>query len=439
MKHREFYWYKLDNAAKIFPSVSSENATNVFRMTARLFENIVPELLQNAVERALEEMPTFRVKLHKGVFWYYFETNFNKPVVKKEYTYPCSRIDRQTNNAFLFDVTYYGKNINLDIFHAISDGTGATEFLKRIIGYYLSLLYPEKVSTCRLMSEASSDIAKSEDSFMRVSKEAKMKSKSLVRPKCYNINSILTINNEIKVIKGVMPASQICAIAKEKGVTVTALLASVLIYSIYMEDFRYYPKNKSIQICVPVNLRSIFGSDTSRNFFTTITLGINFFNNEYSLDDVIKAVSDELTNQIKKENLHSLLKFGVEMQEKPYLRFLPLFIKNIGLKIAFAKGEKGFTTVLSNLGRITLHESLEPFVERFELLMSPTLGNHIKTSVCSYKDNLVYCFTSNSEDTDIQKRFFTTFVKMGAEVTISTNECTDDSEDKDGEKYESLQ
>ena len=91
---------------------------------------------------------------------------------------------------------------------------------------------------------------------------------------------------------------------------------------------------------------------------------------------------------------------------------------------------------VKNKGRITSYNVCYTKLLR---LMSPTLGNHIKTSVCSYKDNLVYCFTSNSEDTDIQKRFFTTFVKMGAEVTISTNECTDDSEDKDGEKYESLQ
>ena len=37
----------------------------------------------------------------------------------------------------LFKVTYYKKRINFEVFHVLTDGTGATEFLKELVKNYL--------------------------------------------------------------------------------------------------------------------------------------------------------------------------------------------------------------------------------------------------------------------------------------------------------------
>ncbi len=47
-------WYKLDNTAKIFPMIANENLSNVFRISVILKEEIVPELLQRALEDVLQ-------------------------------------------------------------------------------------------------------------------------------------------------------------------------------------------------------------------------------------------------------------------------------------------------------------------------------------------------------------------------------------------------
>ena len=94
MPQNDLNWYKLDNAARLFPSVSSTTATNVFRLSVRLYEEVNPEFLNKAVIQALDETPSFRVRLRKGLFWYYFENNPAEPEVKEE---KFSNVDELNN------------------------------------------------------------------------------------------------------------------------------------------------------------------------------------------------------------------------------------------------------------------------------------------------------------------------------------------------------
>ena len=102
-------WRRLDNTAKIFPVIANENVSQVFRISATLKEPVDPELLGRALEEILPEIRNFRVKLRRGLFWYYFEENDRIPQVKRENTYPCRFIDPHGNQRFLFRVTYYEK------------------------------------------------------------------------------------------------------------------------------------------------------------------------------------------------------------------------------------------------------------------------------------------------------------------------------------------
>ena len=420
MIHKDYYWYKLDNAAKIFPSVSTIKVSNVFRLTVNLKDNVQPDVLQQALEKALEQIPAFNMRLHKGLFWYYFEHNTKKPIVKQEYSYPCRKIDRYTNNGFLFDVTYFEKNINLEVFHALSDGTGGINFLTCILTNYLHILYPKEIDI-HCSNTVTADIASSEDSFLRMNLQSSDEIQSIVRPKSYKIKMVLTNNNQVNIIKGIMPTNKIKEIAKQYKTTITVYLTSVLINSIYQEVFKYAPADKTINVCIPVNLRNFFPSKTYRNFFASIPAGINFYKKDYNFDQIIELVSNQFENELTKENLESMVNYTVEIQNKKYLRFLPLFVKNIGLKYVFSKGEKGFTSVLSNLGNINLPTEYATYVERFEFLLSPTVNNSYKTTCCSYNNRLVYAFATNNENTDIQRRFFQTIKSHGADITISAN------------------
>ena len=132
-------WHRLDNTGKIFPMIANENLSNVFRISVTLKEEIDPGLLGQALEEVLPWFAGFKVKLKRGFFWYYFEENKRQPFVEQEGSWPCRYIDPKSNQLYLFRVSYYGTRINLEVFHAVTDGMGAVNFLKELTAGYLEL------------------------------------------------------------------------------------------------------------------------------------------------------------------------------------------------------------------------------------------------------------------------------------------------------------
>lgn len=132
-------WRKLDNTAKLMAAVSGEDLSNVFRICPVLKKPVRPELLEQALSEVLEEFPMFRVRLRRGFFWNYFETNNREPMVEEENTFPCKYIDPHGSSHYLFRVSYYKNRINLEVFHALTDGMGAIQFAKRLTVRYLEL------------------------------------------------------------------------------------------------------------------------------------------------------------------------------------------------------------------------------------------------------------------------------------------------------------
>ena len=124
-------WYKLDNAAKIFPSVTNKGRTNTFRVSMILDHKINPEVLQEAVGIVIKRFVNLNVRLKRGLFWYYFEPNEHTPTVVKESPYICQSYKRKDLHNFLFEVSYFDNRITLETFHSLT-GTGAMEMLKSI-------------------------------------------------------------------------------------------------------------------------------------------------------------------------------------------------------------------------------------------------------------------------------------------------------------------
>ena len=97
MKKNSFEWFKLDNAAKIFPGQNSKTWSNVFRIGVELKESVEPLLLKKALCRTLRRMPCFDVRIKAGFFWYYFEKNPNDPLVLEDVKNICYRVKFREN------------------------------------------------------------------------------------------------------------------------------------------------------------------------------------------------------------------------------------------------------------------------------------------------------------------------------------------------------
>ncbi|NLP48868.1 MAG: hypothetical protein GX345_08020 [Clostridiales bacterium] len=77
-RERQGSWFKLDNAAKIFPGQNSGRWSNIFRVSLALKQKIDPSLLEKALDDVIERFPCFAVRMRRGFFWYYLEANKHK-------------------------------------------------------------------------------------------------------------------------------------------------------------------------------------------------------------------------------------------------------------------------------------------------------------------------------------------------------------------------
>ncbi|WP_042347924.1 hypothetical protein [Bacillus massiliigorillae] len=415
-------WYKLDNAAKLFPSVTNFKYSAVFRISVLLKDKVDEVILQQSINSIYERFPMFTVSLRRGVFWNYFDSCDEIIEVEEEQDYPCKAINFQSGKESLFKVLYYENRISIEVFHSITDGSGAIEFLKSLLYYYLkhhehSLEHEEKI----ILGDTVVGKYELEDSFLKYHKDCYVE--SLHSDKSYQIKGTPFEQYGNNVIHGIVSASKLNKIAKNHGATITSYLTAILIYSIYHSRVKHEKKNEAIVVSVPVNLRQRFPSRTLRNFFGVVNLGAKI---DEKTD--ISRLSLQLTEMLKyktsKENLQNIIYNNVNMEQKKAAPFIPLIIKKWFVQLGFTKlGENKRTMTLSNLGNINLPTKMYEYIEHIEAVVYPSAKSPISCGICSVNDKLTITFARNIIETDILQHFFTFLAEdTNLDVCVYSNE-----------------
>lgn len=400
-------WYKLDNAAKIFPPTTDQYDTKTFRFSVSLKEEIEESYLLEALQETLKDYPIFHSTLKKGFFWYYLEESEAKPFVKEEEQIPCDYM-----YGLLYRVTYYKKRINLEVSHALTDATGTLAFLKSLTANYLKLKY--KLEDIPVLDTASTT-EKSDDSFERYFKRARIHKKKIGKAS-YKVNGVDYPENRIKIIEGLMSTEKVLALAKQYHTTMTIYLTSVLIDSIG-KQMTMREKRKPVYITVPVNLRKYFPSQTIRNFFNTISVSYQF-HDDSSFTDILSQVEKQFHESLTKEALNDNMSDMVFLENVFVLRLIPRVIKDFILKLSFEITRESHTMTLSNIGRIEMPEVLQNYIDYFDVFSST---DGVQACVCSFQNQLMVSFTSHFVNSEIEKNFFRALSAEGVEVKLHTN------------------
>lgn len=96
------------------------------------------------------------------------------PQVHEEDRPVCSPLYNRGKKTPLFDISYYGRKINLEVFHALTDGAGAFEFMRTIIYYYVTYRHPAQFQDePPLLDYDASTSHRKEDSFRRYGEKGK--------------------------------------------------------------------------------------------------------------------------------------------------------------------------------------------------------------------------------------------------------------------------
>lgn len=419
MKKREIEkWRRLDNSAKLFPLLSTTKYSNVFRISAVLKEKINPDILKEAVIKALETLKCFKVKLKKGLFWYYFEENFRDIIIEEEKTYPCKYIDPQTNNEYLFKVTYFENKINLEIFHALTDGNSGTRFMQEITYNYIELAHKDRFQDKKRTERKIS--YNTEDSYMKnynkkLPGNASGKKAYILKGKKYPLDMV-GVTHEI------MDIGKLKEIAKENEATVTQYLTAVLIYSIYQANYKKNNSKKPIKICIPVNLKKYFKSETISNFFSYITIEANMEDKKLQdFENILEFVKKDFKNRLTYDEINKTMSSTVKIGNNPFIKGIPLFLKKVLIQISYIEIRKYTTTTFSNIGRIGIIGDYQEYIKEFLFLIAPEKVEKIKCSACSYNDKLIFTFTSILREKEIENYFLEFLKSQGLNVEVESN------------------
>lgn len=416
---QEIRWDKLDNTANLFPVIAGESMSNVYRISVTLTELVDHELLQEALDIVLPKFDGFNLRLQKGIFWYYFEENGNPaPKVKEENTYPCRFIVQNKNKHYLFRVTYFKYRINLEVFHVLTDGMGGINFLKELTYQYLRLCHPE------IREKVGDDLncgtsLNREDSFIK--NYRKSTSKPYQTQKAYLVKGEKLLPGEFGVMHGYMKIPALKEVCHKYGVSINEYLVGVFVYSVYQECLKGMPSDKPIRVAVPVNLRPYFASNTTKNFFVMVSAEFHPTKEDYTFEEILQTVRESLKAQINKENLEKLFSYNVSNEKVWIARIAPLFLKNLAMKIVYIQSALANTTTITNIGNIGVEDVYKPYIEMFHAFLAMSKGQHIKGTICSYDDTLVFTFSYDLQDTGIQKVFFRKIAADGIEVQLDSN------------------
>ncbi|MBS5282855.1 MAG: MFS transporter [Clostridiales bacterium] len=412
-------WHRLDNTGKLFPMIANENLSNVFRVSAVLKEEVVPELLQRALEEVLPFFKGFSVRLKRGFFWYYFEENKRQPFIEEEQGAPCRYIDPKSNQMYLFRVTYFRRRINLEVFHAVTDGMGAMEFLKALVTRYLDL-QAGREGTVKPCDTGGRRVA--EDSYLKNYKKLPKRRYSS-RP-AYRIRGRLIPGGGQSIIQGELDLGQLKEVCKRRSVSVTRYLAACLIWSIYEGYMAGLPAAEPIAINLPINLRAFFGSSTTSNFFAVISLDYKPEKEHESFEAILESVCSQMDEKIVKEKLEEIISYNVSNEKKWYVRILPLFIKWMALGIIFRRNDRAHTITLSNIGPVFLEEEYQSCVENFHMMIGVSRRQPVKCGVCTFQDKVTCSFTSVYDDSRLADTFFGRLRTEGIQVHTKGNGMT---------------
>lgn len=394
-KHKKT-WRKLDNTAKIF-SLDEKNNTSTFRYSVLLKKDVDPSVLQKALNKTINDCPSYKMKMGAGLFWNYLELNEKNIIIQEENEIPCEHINFKKNNDYLFKVTYFKNKINLDVFHVLTDGAGASVLLKALVYNYLILKYKLKNDI-----KYENEINNFQDQYLEYY-DPKLKELGKGK-KAYQIPGIPNkkINNTYHYIVSVKELKTIC---RKYQVTITEYLTAVYIYALYNSIYNKKSK-KELVIAIPINLRKVFNKETTANFFTYMKINSNVCNKEkISFYDILEYTKGEfyvkLTEDKIKEYIARDMKIGMNIP----IRLAPLFAKKLFIKYLGFSVKRSFTTMLSNIGPVDIEEKYKKYIDNILVLVMPNNEQKIKCTVCSYQDKLNITLNSNINDKDMQKVF----------------------------------
>lgn len=429
---KESEWYRLDNAAKIYPPVLSDDLTSVFRLSCTLTEPVKVGSLNEALKITAQRFPYFSTTLRKGFFWYYLEKRDIVPSLTGEESRMLTGFPVGSVNRLLYRVMAHENRISVEFIHVLTDGGGALEFFRSLLTTYLRLTGRDISYSEGVIDPASTpDPEETEDSFKRYYRREVPKTSNI--GKAWNLPFKVENNPMPMVTEAEISVSQLKSAAAKEKVSITEYLTAIYIFclqEIYYESLNISSdrRHKIIRLEVPINMRRLLPSKTMRNFALFVMPEIDLSLGRYTFEEIVRIVYHYMQTQTDIRLIYKIISRNVKPETNPLLRVMPLFIKNLALTIAYRKhGPTKYSSVLTNLGVVKMPAGSEQFIKSFSIIPPPPNKIlKVNSGVVSYGDTMRMAFANLTRSRDFERKILTFIASGGIDVKIINNEITNE-------------
>lgn len=468
-------WVRLDNASNIFLAARSDADPKVFRISAETDHEVDPDLLQRALDETYDRYPLYHAVLRRGVFWYYLQDSDLRPRVTAEDQHTCAPIYQADRRNLLFRVVHHHRRIALEIFHVLSDGTGALWFLTDLVGAYLRLRYPGEERSAsdgedavvapddpgqpesrrpqpdpgldEIAPEPEPAYELTGDSFAHYFRRRRRRDRKrdpegesaaadpdsaalsglgrfvgASTAKAHRVRGTRNPDNRTRAVELTMPVGEVLALARAEGVSLTMYLTALFFESIRRASGGL-GEHRTIAASLPVNLRQFFPSTSARNFFTTVRVAHTFGEGADDLGAICRRLDAEFRPQATPAALEAKLRKFIRFERALALRVVPRPLKDLALGLFNRASNRGLTVAVSNLGRVTLPAPVEAHVERMLFHVSA-----VRPQFCamSHAGQLAITFTSPFSETGYIREFARQLTEQGVDVTVGAARVTEE-------------
>lgn len=415
---KKLYRRNLDDQAKIFSLSFNKKDTSIFSISTTLKEKIDKELLEKALLISIKKYKLFKVKMKKGFFKYYLEENLKSPVIQNQKNAKFKKINTKDNNEYLFSVTYQNKKINIYFFHILTDGNGGNEFFKDIISNYLELKYP---TMYKENSNSLDEIKINTENSYKKCYDFSCK-KAYTAPKAYQLKGEELEKGTIDINKFNINLAKLKKYAKEKESSISEFLISMISYCIYKTNYKKNKGKKPINICVPINLKKYFPTETITNFVSHMMISLKFKQNKnYNFEEILSMVKHEFNKKLKKERIIETITANGKAVNNFFVNITPLFLKKLLVILGSFEVKKKFTITLTNLGGINLGDNYSKFINDFSFTLPPDWAEKTRCAVCSFKDKLIINFATKLKEKSFEMKFKELLTEFNIEFELVTN------------------
>lgn len=382
-----------------------------------LSEDIKEDALRRALKRTLKRYPLYRHTI---------EENENKGIhyvpIPEDNPYPIftgekknRRFGSDETGGYLFTIWYLNKHFIMEIFHGLSDGTGANAFIQTLLYCYATECGVEVKDTknIRLDSESPRE-SETEDVYAKYSNtevEEFYKPKE-VEPFGLPEEFFGEEVNSYKLFELELEFEQLLKLSKSAESSPAPMLSVVIAQAIYET---YNVGDKIITGCIPVNLRGIFNTDSIENCVMTVPVIYHPRLRGMELSKQATCVRANLDLLVQKENaIVYATKSVSKMHHFCDGVHTPGEIADIFINTLRPIGYNMYSYMLSYVGNVVLPQELENMVEKI-IAHTPPFSTPFGITAFVYKGKMRMLIAQNFESEALVHNISKKLTEIGIE------------------------